>query len=222
MVEPDILQLRGKKPLFVGGTRYCYIHPQYPDRLVKVLQPHRTGAARKKFIRSWKRILPASSFDDQRKEIIAYNALQKRADPRVWEHIPEYFGAVETDMGVGIVTRLWRNADNSLPQNLQQELPAGLGDHLASGIENFVQWVLSERVLTRDLLPHNIIAVREQDQSFRLLVVDGIGNSELIPISSWFDFFARRKVARKVRRFRYRVSILLPEADRRGVYACNS
>ena len=39
---------------------------------------------------------------------------------------------------------------------------------------------------------------------YRVMIVDGIGNAELIPVSSWLDAFARRKTRRKIRRFRER------------------
>ena len=46
------------------------------------------------------------------------------------------------------------------------------------------------RILSRDLLPHNIIAVKEQDR-YRVMLVDGIGNAELIPLSSWSEYSPR-------------------------------
>ena len=61
------------------------------------------------------------------------------------------------------------------------------------------------------MLPHNIIAVATAKDCLRLVIVDGIGNSELVPFSSWFDVCARRKVERKISKFDYRVRILLPE-----------
>jgi hypothetical protein len=165
-----MLKLKGSEPLFVGGTRYCFIHPDHADRCVKVLRPDRTGAARKARLRNWKRFLPASSFDDQLKEIKAYRVLQRRNDPELWQHVPEYFGTADTDMGLGIVTRLFRNADGS----------------------------------------------------YRVLVVDGIGNSEWIPVSTWSRFFARRKIARKIAKFRYRTRILLPPQQAVEDPTCNS
>ena len=63
------------------------------------------------------------------------------------------------------------------------------------------------------MLPHNIIAVAVAAERYRLVIVDGIGNSELVPFSNWFDFCARRKVERKIRKFDYRLRILLPEHD---------
>ena len=45
---------------------------------------------------------------------------------------------------------------------------------------------------------------------YRLVIVDGIGNSELVPFSNWLKTSARRKVERKIRKFDYRLRILLP------------
>lgn len=215
-----MLKFEGCEPLFVGGTRFCFIHPDYPDRCVKVLRPDRTGEARKRDAKNWKRFLPPRFFDDQLKEIRAYKELIRQNNPRIWQFVPEYFGTVDTDMGVGIVTRLYKNDDGSWPENLEKILPDGLSNSLTDGIEVFLAGVLDEHIVTRDLLPHNIIAVQRGDKK-QVLIVDGIGNSELIPISTWFNFFAKRKITRKITKFRGRVSILLPESERHGVYKCN-
>ena len=208
-----MIALKHTRPLFVGGTRYCFQHPEHRDRCIKVLRPDRTGAARKRLRRDVKRWLPARFLDDQRKEIRAYSALLTGASERLWRHVPRYHGTVETDMGAGIVTQLMRNADGSWPANLAALLPRGLDDDLAAGIEEFLQAVSELRILSRDLLAHNIIAVKETG-GYRVMLVDGIGNAELIPLSSWFDNFAQRKARRKIRRFRARYSALLPPSDR--------
>lgn len=193
----------------MGGTRYCFQHPEHRDRCVKVLRPDRTGEARKLLRRDFKRYLPARYLDDQRKEIIAYTQLLKGASEGLWHHVPRYYGTEDTDMGIGIVTELMRNTDGSWPENLESLLPAGMTEELETGIDTFVAAVRRERILSRDLLPHNIIAVRE-DSGFRVMLVDGIGNAELIPLSTWFGFFADRKTARKTERFRERCARLLP------------
>jgi hypothetical protein len=112
-------------------------------------------------------------------------------------------------MGVGIVTQLMRNADGSWPKNLEQLLVNGMEPVLEAGIEDFLAAVGDLRILSRDLLPHNIIAVKEE-HGYRVMLVDGIGNAELIPLSTWSRFFARRKTQRKIRRFRQRCALLLP------------
>lgn len=207
-----MLDLRHSKPLFVGGTRYCFQHPQHHDRCVKVLRPDRTGAARKVLRKDFKRHLPARFLDDQLKEIKAYRELLTRASEPLWRHVPRYFGTEQTDMGVGIVTQLMRNDDGSWPSNLQQLLPLGVDDTLQDGIDEFLEAVATLRILSRDLLPHNIIAVREPS-GYRVMLVDGIGNAELIPLSTWSGFFAHRKTRRKIERFHYRCELLRKDAS---------
>ena len=204
-----MLRLRHTRPLFVGGTRYCFQHPEHRNRCVKVLRPDRTGEARKLLRRDFKRFLPARFLDDQRKEIKAYGELMPQASEALWRHVPRYHGTVATDMGIGIVTQLMRNSDGSWPRNLEQLLPEGMDPALEAGIEEFVKAVRELRILSRNLLPHNIIAVREGDR-YRVMLVDGIGNSELLPVSSHWNFFADRKTARKIARFRERCRELLP------------
>lgn len=111
-------------------------------------------------------------------------------------------------MGIGIVTQLMRNVDGSWPKNLQQLLADGVDAQLQEGIDVFVHAVADLRILSRDLLPHNIIAVREPS-GYRVMLVDGIGNAELIPLSTWSRFFADRKTARKIQRFHKRCAQLL-------------
>lgn len=204
-----MLKLKHSRPIFVGGTRYCFQHPEHANRCVKVLRPDRTGAARKLLRKDFKRFLPARYLDDQLKEIKAYRALLPKASEQLWRHVPRYLGTVETDMGIGIVTQLMRNLDGSWPSNLQTLLPAGADKELDAGIEEFTDAVRSMRILSRDLLPHNIIAVKESS-GYRVMLVDGIGNAELIPLSSWSGFFADQKTSRKIERFGQRCRALLP------------
>jgi hypothetical protein len=204
-----MLKLKHSRPLFVGGTRYCFQHPDYHDRCVKVLRPDRTGEARKVLRQDFKRYLPARFLDDQRKEIRAYGELLNRASEPLWRHVPHYHGTEDTDMGIGIVTELMRDTDGSWPANLEALLPNGLTVDLHTGIEEFVTAVSSLRILSRDLLPHNIIAAREAT-GYRVMLVDGIGNAELIPLSTWSGYFADRKTRRKIQRFRERCERLLP------------
>lgn len=207
-----MLKLRHTRPLFVGGTRYCFQHPVHANRCVKVLRPDRTGAARKLLRKDFKKHLPARFLDDQRKEIKAYRELLTRASETLWRYVPRYHGTEETDMGIGIVTQLMRDVDGSWPQNLEQLLPLGMTPELEQGIEEFLDGVGRLRILSRDLLPHNIIAVREKS-GYRVMLVDGIGNAELIPLSTWSGFFADRKTRRKIRRFRQRCAALLPDSS---------
>lgn len=204
-----MMNLHNLDPFAIGGTRRCYIHPNDATRCVKVLRPDRTPSARRAAVSGWRRFKRLKSFDDQRKETKAYRRL-KRCGQLDYTHVPLYYGTVETDQGIGIVTALFRDFDGGFPKNLEELLPRGMTDALEQAVDEFKQWLRRELFLTRDLLPHNIIAVADSPERYRLVIVDGIGNSEFIPLSHWFECCARAKIERKIRKFDYRIRILLP------------
>ncbi len=206
-----MLQLKHLKPFAVGGTRRCYIHPEDSERCVKVLRPDRTPEARRALEKGWRRFRNLKGFDDQWKELKIYRRLNAKQNPRIWEHVPRFFGTVDTDQGLGIVTELFRNHNGDFPGNLEQVLPDGMNQGLRAAFDEFKSWLREVLFLSRDLLPHNIIAVENDPEQYRLIIVDGIGNSEFIPVSDWFRFLARQKIERKIKKFDYRTSILLPD-----------
>ena len=195
-------------PFAVGGTRLCYVHPDDSNKCIKVLREDRIPRTRRQLTKGIKKLRPVKHWDDQQKELTAYRQLLERDSPALWQHIPEFFGSVVTDLGLGVVTRIFRNFDGNFPRNLEQEIPHGIDDSLKTGIAEFKSWLRQELVITRDLLPHNIIVVRDSSKHSRLVIVDGLGNSEWIPVSSWFRSFARRKIERKISKFNYRVADL--------------
>ena len=209
MTMPDIL-LSDLEPFAIGGTRKCFVHPEDANRCIKVLRPDRTPEARRAIASGWRRYKRLRDFDDQWKERKVYEYLL-RVGTQSWRHVPEYFGRVQTDQGLGIVTALFRDYDGGFPKNLEQLVPSGISESLEKAIIEFKGWLRETLFLSRDLLPHNIIAVADSDHSYQLVIVDGIGNSEFIPISSWFKRSARRKIERKITKFDYRLRILLPE-----------
>ncbi|MCY4142321.1 MAG: YrbL family protein [Gammaproteobacteria bacterium] len=211
-----LIQLDGKEPFAIGGTRRCYLHPSDQSRCIKVLREDRTPEKRRQVATGLKKLRSVRHWDDQDKEISAYRDLMKRHGSELWRHVPQFFGVVETDMGVGIVTQVFRNFDSTLPLNLDQQVPHGIDYPLKEAIGAFKSWLRKELVLTRDLLPHNIIAVREDINRCRLVIVDGLGNSEWIPISSWSKAIARRKIERKIAKFEGRIHLLTSEVDACG------
>lgn len=206
--QQTILSLEGLTPFAVGGTRLCFVHPNDSNKCVKVLRRDRTPQERRKFTTGLKKYRALKHWDDQSKELIAYDQLLNRNTDRVWQHVPEFFESVQTDLGLGIVTRIFRNFDGQFPRNLEQEVPLGVDAILMEGLSEFKHWLRQELVVTRDLLPHNIIVVRDSANHCRLMIVDGLGNSEWIPVSTWFRSFARRKVERKIAKFKCRVDLL--------------
>ncbi len=207
-MSSSVLQLSQLEPFAIGGTRRCYVHPEDATRCIKVLRSDRTPQRRREQARGLRRLRGLRHWDDQLKEVNAYRELMQRHGSMLWKHVPEYFGTIETDMGIGIETKVFRDFDGRFPLNLEERVPRGTDQSLERAIDEFKVWLRAELVLTRNLLPHNIIAVRESEQSCRLVIVDGIGNSEWIPISGWIRAVARQKIERKIKRFEHRIRLL--------------
>ena len=162
-------------------------------------------------MRGFRRFRSLKHFDDQWKEKRAYQFLVDLERESVWDHVPRYYGVEETDLGIGIVTELFKNEDGSFPQSLEDLLRQEGSDFPRLAIEEFKDWLRAELFLSRNLLPHNIIVVDGPQNTQKLVIVDGIGNSEFVPISTWFKAFARRKIERRIRFFNRRVELLLHE-----------
>lgn len=203
----SLLELDSRTPFNIGGTRRCYVHPDDPDKCVKVLRPDRTAERRKATVTGWRKFKPLSSFDDQLKEQRAYEQICRAKDPRIFNHVPRYYGVLQTDLGVGIVTQLYRNFDGKFPVTLEELLLDPVSKSLERAVAEFKDWLRSVRFLTRDLLPHNIIAVWTDPGSVQLVIVDGLGNSEFVPISNWFGSVASRKIDRKIEKFEIRTGL---------------
>ena len=165
-------------------------------------------------MRGIRRLRSLKHFDDQWKETHAYEFLIRLKRESIWDHVPRYYGVEETDLGSGIVTELFQNADGSIPRNLEDMLRCGDSEIPHDAIKDFHDWLRAELFLSRNLLPHNIIVVEGPHGLQKLILVDGIGNSEFIPISTWFEAFAKRKIERRIRFFNRRIELLVDEVGR--------
>lgn len=173
--------------LYVGSgkLRSCYRHPEHPDRCIKVCLPNRP-------------------FDPSCREAQFLTRLRRRRPGR-FEYLPRFFGTVPTDQGVGHVFDLGRNeTDGRVARTLGQMVEAEL-DHrtavqLANAVTKLRDQLIRDWVPVRDIKPANLCAVEKSDRTFHLMVVDGIGHSDFIPLVNYVPFLARRKLIRHLDR----------------------
>ncbi|QHI68090.1 YrbL family protein [Tichowtungia aerotolerans] len=186
-----------------GGRRVCYVHPDDASKCIKVLGPNGDPVKRREATPWYKRLRPLSMFDDNLRELKSFKVLEKHTDS-VWNHFPRCYGISGTNCGPGIVTDLVRNADGSVPLTVQQYVAEnGKTTELFAALETFFFLLRSEVVITRDILDHNII-VRDQGAGLVVVMIDGFGSSEVIPLSNWIKWFGIKKVERKIQRFKER------------------
>jgi hypothetical protein len=190
------VSLSNAEPFAIGGRRLCFVHPNDPSVCIKV---NRVDDQR--FDRlPRKRIVPASlrrGLDDNRHDRRTLSALQRRLGRR-YAHLPRYHGAIETDLGRGIAIDLIRDSDGRIARTIRNLIVEGVTlDELKPAFNEFAGYLVRNRVLTRALLDHNIVAARGADGGWTLHLIDGFGDPAFISLGSVIPSIGRAKMRRR-------------------------
>lgn len=183
------LALSGHEPFARGSKRHCYVHPDDPGLCVKV--PARADA---------------DCLRQQSRDLEDCERLRARGTDSVFDRVPEIVGVVDTDLGRGIVMRLYRDRDGRISRNLSQVIREhGLTPSLVRAIDGMKRWLRKERLLTSDTAPYNVVAVRSGG-GWTLMIIEGWGNRKYRWLASLHPFVKDRLIARQLRKFDRRVS----------------
>ncbi|MFP5441007.1 MAG: YrbL family protein [Gammaproteobacteria bacterium] len=199
-----MIRLQDEKPFARGGNRLCYVHPQLPGQVVKVRRPQWTleDLRRKKgFPRN---LRPLSSFDESLQEFRLMQQLDARIGERLYEVVSRNYGFVDTDMGQGLCSELIRNADGKISRSVMQYVwENGITPTLEDALARFEQAWIPLPIPTRDILLHNVVAQCDAHGDIvRLVVIDGLGSSGLIPYAWRPRALKMRRARQKLERFK--------------------
>ncbi|RWR02229.1 hypothetical protein ED28_09185 [[Pantoea] beijingensis] len=170
-----------------GRHRECYLHPVDNHLCVKVVYNKESGGAQ-----------------ESRRELKYYHFLEKRNID--WRILPAFHGKVETNLGTGVLFDFVRDYDGqpskTLEHYLSHEFRDGLNNpELLRALSELKAGLLKNRIITMTLKSKNILYKKESAHVGRLVIVDNIGNSSLIPVASYSNFFGTRKIHRTWARF---------------------
>ena len=88
--------------------------------------------------------------------------------------------------------------NNEIAETLENYLfREGLTDEIKLAIESFEIWLRKHRVLTKNIIPHNIV-LKKIDGAITLKIIDGLGCSSFIPLPKYSKYFAKRYVERRI------------------------
>lgn len=173
-------------PLIGQGTeRTCYLNPSDTTRLVK--------------------ISPLENSKQTRREIRYFQFLIKRGIP--FDHIPRFYGTVQGTGFIGLEQEFVRNAagPDLSPPTIHQYLSCPLSRRqirqFLDALDELKAYLLRYNVIPCDLDLDNIV-VKKTATGIRLILIDGLGSTELIPASNYFRVLGNRKILRKWEKFR--------------------
>lgn len=205
------LRISHLKPFAQGGNRLCFIHPDDPQKCIKVRRPDFTLVDLRRKKGFPKNLRPLSSFDDNLEEYRVMTRLFQRYGQKLHQHISQCFGFVETDMGKGLVSELIRDEDQRISHSLKQYLwDNGFTADCRQAVTEFEHYWQVESVPSRDLLLHNIVVQMQSENLIkRLVVIDGLGSPNVVP--DWvLPYSVKTKRAhRKIKNLHQRIDDLL-------------
>ena len=193
-----MINLDGVQPFAEGGNRRCYVHPENSYRCLKVTIQDQSKIA-KENAPWYKKFRSESTFDDNIREQKAYSQRSlKKDNPDKWKHLAQWYGMVETSLGPASETDLIRDNQNNIAITLEKYLfTYGMTDEIQKAIKEFETWLRSSLVLTKNIIPHNIVLGYEGGKIV-LKIIDGLGSKSYLPLTQISDLFAKRYVERRI------------------------
>ena len=180
-MSPELLQI-DSPPIGEGQERICYVHPQDPDKLVKIQK----GPADKQ----------------TRREIKLYRRLL-RCKTTDYSQLPRFYGKVETNLGNGFVTDLIKDYDGEISNSLYWYFERGTPvSEFYTYLEELKQYLLENQIIISvDMRRTNVLFRKLSAKQAHLVVIDGLGNHSAI---NWFDgmrMVSDSKISRRWDRF---------------------
>jgi hypothetical protein len=126
--------------------------------------------------------------------------------------IPRIYGILETDLGPGLAVEKVTNGSGEIAPNYEAELlRTGDREKYERLLVELVENINRHRIVLTELKNSNILCVREANGAERLILIDGFGDSSLIPIhslgravSTWWNMRKYRKMLTRKERQRIR------------------
>jgi hypothetical protein len=205
-----VLALKHLKPVAVGHQRYVFVHPDDPQLIVKVpterYVARRSGARGRRHKRWVKRYVRARHHEVFLRELREQLALRAAAIalPR---YVQTIVGFVETDLGMGLVSRAVTDRRGGLAPSLsllaaQGQLTGTVRRHL----DEFFAWFLDSPVVVGDLNAGNLVYGFDAEHGDHFVIIDGLGDKNIIPFSSLSRRLNRWGKKRRVRRIKTEIA----------------
>jgi len=180
-----------------GTERICYIHPKDSSLCVKINH---------------------SQENKQSKKEVAYCEMLITQGKLPCKSIPQFHGTVTTNLGQGIVFERVKNFNNEAVQSLADALPVLVEvndittlSKILTALDELKNDLLNHCILVRDLTLKNIYIKHLEHDEIKLMLVDGFGNSDFIPIANYVKIYARLKINKRFKRLKKKILKTYPK-----------
>ncbi|OLS47053.1 YrbL family protein [Rhodovulum sulfidophilum] len=195
------LVLRDKPQVARGNKRALFLIDGYPDVVVKVVLPREGGTNMAGPKRLLRRFLPSTNYRFLFREYKCYLAAKLAQAGQSGQSgalpIIELRGLVQTDLGPGMIEELIKDGEGNPGTSLRQMVQRKVfEEHHLELLNDFVRRIFAWRVRANDLNPSNILFGQRAGIS-QFVLVDGLGDSHLIPVRTWSGHLNERSLCKR-------------------------
>lgn len=199
-----MLILAHQPPLAIGNLRAIHQHPEHAQLLIKTLRPEAVARRFDAPGRWYKRVPRARQYTGFVRELKEYVALAARAAHGI-APVARMVGIVETDLGIGLVSEKIVDAHGALAPSLHAiyRQNGGASAWTDAALDTLLDELLRFNVIVGDLHASNIVyGTDSRGGAPRLVLVDGFGEKNLLPLKSLSRGLNQRNTRRVYRRLR--------------------
>ena len=185
-----------------GTERTCYQNPVDQTRCVKIIRKSRV----KQTLR----------------EISYFRYLIGRGVP--FDHLPKFYGEIKGGGFIGIEQELVHDLLPDKRRTSPIQASPTIRQYMAvprskeeirafwKAVNELKAYLLRYNILAGGIDENNVV-VQQTPSGIKLVVIDGVYDTEWIPVSKYFKFLGRRKMERRWKRFLYWLKIDFPQVN---------
>lgn len=170
--------LRLGKFLGRGAERFCYENLDNPDTCLKVSKKN-----------SWKQT---------RRELVYVRYLKKRGITPSF--MPKFYDLHETEDSYILEQEYFRDTATTRVMTIREYVPVATDDGLKV-LDRLLDDIKAEmirfNIIVCDLRTTNCMVLIESNTPKRVVIFDGYGSPEFIPLPNWCPFLGKRKIKRQ-------------------------
>jgi len=217
------LNLSHYQPVANGSSRWVYLHPHQAGFLIKVLKNKLPAQQVYGLKNRLKALKGRHKLTRHMREIEQYITVKSCRDDKFIHHLPMMTALYDTDMGFGIVVEAITDADGQLAPTLTDIIKAGqMTMQRITLLELFFERLLKSDVVAGDVHGKNIVLETQPEGTERFVLVDGLGDSTIVPtraLSWWINRYKKIEGIKKQRK-RYTARLSSKEFKKAASLQC--
>lgn len=195
MAVETMLEVDDSALIATGTRRRIYLHPETADKIIKVFWEDQVPSKRRA-LRKDRWFKSVRRFDDNENDYREFRRVKRRFGKAI-SCIYEIYGYADTPFGKGLVAEHVRNADGTTSETLADYVREHGASEIPPLLDELFENLAEHHVAAKDPHAENIVVRELGGGKLELVVIDGLGDNNVIPFATISKTLNRQKLMRK-------------------------